>query len=62
MEVSHYRLQKEALNDLGILYSNSIMDIAQNFEDAMASSYRYLSVISSDFAKTINKSSITKEK
>lgn len=51
-------LQKEVLNDLGISYVNSIMDIAQNFEDAMTNSYKYLSVISSDFAKTINRSSI----
>ncbi|MBN4082751.1 glycerate kinase [bacterium AH-315-A23] len=51
-------LQKEVLNDLGISYVNSIMDIARNFEDAMSNSYKYLAVISSDFAKTINRSSI----
>ena len=51
-------LQKESLDDLGVSYANSILDVAQNFEDAMANSYKYLSVISSDFAKSINENSI----
>ena len=49
--------EKEVLNDFGILYADSIIEIASNFDDAMVNSYNYLSVISSKFAKSISNNS-----
>jgi len=46
-------LPKESLNSLGISYAASIMDIATNLEDAMGNANKYLSIISSNFAKSI---------
>lgn len=54
-------LEKEALNDLGISYADSIIEIASDLEDAMTNSYKYLSVISSNFAKSIPNNSTFKK-
>ncbi len=54
-------LEKEVLNNLGILYADSIIEIASNLDDAMTNSYNYLSVITSKFAKSILNNSIFKK-
>ena len=54
-------LSKESLNDLGIIYADSIINLASNLDDAMVNSYKYLAVISSNFTENINTSSIFKK-
>ena len=54
-------IEKEVLSDLGILYTDSIIEIASDMEDAMTNSYKYLTIISSKFAKSIDNNSTFKK-
>ena len=49
------KIENESLDKLGITYADSVMRVANNLDDAMRNSYKYLKEISIKFSDKIKK-------